>query len=107
MKRHLNKMIFGFVFAAAIGTANLASAATYDISNDFSLANNPNGVWTYGFSTTLGGSLTLYDVASTQSGLQFWQSSVVQTSGDPTDFNNPTANPITLSTLTVPGHTAA
>jgi len=50
--------IFGLVVIAA--TTRLG-AATYDVFNDFSITNgNPNGVWSYGWSTTLLSSLNLY-----------------------------------------------
>jgi hypothetical protein len=109
MKRHLSKMILGgLIFAAAIGTASVASAATYDISNDFSLTNgNPNGVWTYGYETTLGSALINYDKPSVIGGLQFWQSTAVQVANDPTDFNNQTNSPITFGSFTLPANTAA
>jgi hypothetical protein len=39
-----------------------ASAATYDVVNDFSLAGNPNGAWSYGvLSSPTGGTFTLYN----------------------------------------------
>ena len=41
----------------------------YDLAGDFSLRSNPNGVWTYGYSTTLGGSLTNFDITANPSGL--------------------------------------
>jgi hypothetical protein len=47
-------------------------ATVFDVSADFSLASNPNGVWTYGSETTLGGPLTLYTISGTSSGLQVW-----------------------------------
>jgi hypothetical protein len=57
MKR-LPLTIFALVIIAA--TARL-SATTYDAFNDFSITNgNPNGVWSYGWSTTLLLSLNLY-----------------------------------------------
>jgi hypothetical protein len=37
--------------------ASAAQATTFDIHTDFSTASNPNGVWSYGYSTTLGGTL--------------------------------------------------
>lgn len=40
----------------------LAMAALYDAHTDFSVASNPNGVWSYGYSTTLGGTFTPFDL---------------------------------------------
>jgi hypothetical protein len=47
--------------AIFIGPANRAFAGTiYDAVSDFSITANPNGVWSYGWSATLGGPLNLY-----------------------------------------------
>ena len=54
------------LFVALIATVGAAQAASFDAFTDFSTASNPNGVWTYGFETTLGGALTLYDQPSQQ-----------------------------------------
>jgi hypothetical protein len=40
-------------------------AQTYSVSSDYTTASNPNGVWTYGWTATLGGSLNLYSVITT------------------------------------------
>lgn len=45
------------LFAITI-TAN--AGPIYNLAADFSKSNNPNGVWSYGSKTTLGGSLTVY-----------------------------------------------
>ena len=91
------------MLAVAAGTAN---AAVYNVSTDFSVAFNPNGVWSYGSETLLGGSLTLYNSNSCAvSGvIQGWCSSFA---GIPVDFNNPTGATINFSSVTVPAHTAA
>ena len=44
----------------ALCFASLAQAAVYDVANDFSIASNPNGVWTYGSENALGDALTLF-----------------------------------------------
>ncbi len=107
-KRATGKMTIAAFLAAAIAmTLGIAEAA--DINADFSTASNPNGVWTYGFSTTLGGTLTNYDQPGTNpsSGLQFWLSSTVQSLGAPSDANNPTDSTINpAGTNPLPPHTA-
>jgi hypothetical protein len=112
MKQNSITIFAGMALVAAVVGAGVAQAASYDISNDFSVASNPNpnGVWTYGFSSTLGGPLTNYDVGTTLgSGLQVWNSSTVQVSGAPTDINNPTGGAIqTCSSCSpLPANTAA
>src|SRR5688572_30814970 len=56
----LRSAIFGSaiaVFGGAV-TASVVSGATYDLSSQFSLSSNPNGVWSYGWSPTIGGTFT-------------------------------------------------
>ncbi|MBX3112083.1 MAG: PEP-CTERM sorting domain-containing protein [Fimbriimonadaceae bacterium] len=56
------------ILAAALVLSPLSSFATvYDAHTDFSLATNPNGVWSYGYANTLGGSFTSFDQTSTGS----------------------------------------
>ena len=71
------------LFVALIATVGAAQAASFDAFTDFSTASNPHGAWTYGFETTLGGALTLYDQPS---GTTVWRHSVVQSLGAPADF---------------------
>ena len=50
------------------------NAAVYDLNNDFSLAANPNGVWTYGAYTGLNpGSFDPYEGKGTYLTLEFWR----------------------------------
>lgn len=51
---------FGLVLLAAGLTARPAAAQTYDAAGDFSATSNPNGVWSYGYENTLGGTFNLY-----------------------------------------------
>ncbi len=52
----------------------------YDAASEFSIFNNPSGTWTYGYSTTLGGTFNAYQYKTNQFGLDMW---VI-------NFNNPT-----------------
>jgi hypothetical protein len=45
--------------------APTAYASSFDAATDFSLASNPNGAWSYGYSTTLGGAFILDTITST------------------------------------------
>jgi hypothetical protein len=51
-----------------------ARAQTYDCVKDFSINLNPNGVWSYGWTPTLGGTFSLYTVTDTTTvlGMQVW-----------------------------------
>jgi hypothetical protein len=59
--------------------ATRARADIYDAAADFSATSNPNGVWSYGYSTTLGGTFNLYtthgdfpNLNGTPTGLDSW-----------------------------------
>ena len=86
-----------------LSLTSMAQATVYDVFSDFSLASNPNGVWSYGYETTLGGTLNLYDSTDTSGGYEVWRSTVVQSLGAPADWINPTASTIGVT----PAHTAA
>src|SRR5262249_12496729 len=94
--------------AGAMLACGLASPARADIiysaANDFSLASNPNGVWSYGYENTLGASLQLYDIATTNArgtvGLDQWSSSLL--GGDPHVIHNRTNTDLTFGSVTVP-----
>lgn len=65
--RLLRPLAVGLLLGALIPTWLVANNAV----EEFSLTSNPNGPWSYGYSDSLGGAISLYDVASTApSGLQ-------------------------------------
>ncbi len=112
------QILYALVLAAAIaGTGATARAATYDIASDFLTGpgNNPNGVWSYGFTPTVPvitpgvpPALVLYDVSGTDTcGHPFWNSSVVQSLGAPAVFDNPTGGALNCGIYVHPAHTAA
>jgi hypothetical protein len=82
-----------------------ALAATYNAFTDFSISNgNPNGVWSYGWSTTLLSSLNLYPHGFVDgSGNLDWNDPNHVFAGAPSNFANPTNN----QQGTVPAHSAA
>jgi len=51
-------VITSLLCLAAFALPNTASASS--AAGDFSISSNPNGVWSYGYSTTLGSALILY-----------------------------------------------
>jgi hypothetical protein len=61
-----------FAFLAIVSCAGVANGTTWNPAADWSLDNNPNGVWTYGFQTTLADPLTPYDFPEPLEGGQ-WQ----------------------------------
>jgi len=83
-------------YASAVATIALSTAvaqsATFDPAADFSLAGNPNGLWTYGYSQTLGSPLVLHTNSGSGDGLEYWNTEVVI--GLPWIVRNTTTNPI-------------
>ena len=87
-------LTFGTVATGMIALQLTSAATAYNPSLDFSLNSNPNGVWSYGYSTSLGGSMTLHqEHAQLDMGLYSWRTS---TSGYdvPGIFYNPTESTI-------------
>ncbi len=87
-------MLFSLVVAgAAVGDASV----TYDPAADFELGwttqSNPNGVWSYGYSSGFANPITLYD-QTVQNGIngpnaQYWVSSTTDVGNSPAaEFNN-------------------
>jgi hypothetical protein len=100
-------------WVAGLGITLGVAAQTYagtcnSAANDFSLAGNPNGVWGYGYTNSLGaGLLSLYDVATPNArgavGLDSWTASIIGV--DPHVIHNSTPSPITFGgSVTVPAH---
>lgn len=99
---------------ALIGFASLLGAASahaivdpnthYDNANEFSIAQNPNGVWSYGYSTTLGGTFSAFTTsAAASNGLQSWFTPSVQDLGTPLVYRNASLDPISVASATLGG----
>jgi PEP-CTERM motif len=74
----------GLMFTLSIATSGQARATIYDPAAAFeagwTAASNPNDVWSYGYSSTLSGPVTLYDaqtIGNDSSNEQFWISSAI------------------------------
>jgi hypothetical protein len=64
------------VLVLCASSSSLAQLPTdYDAVRDFSITSNPNGVWSYGWSTVLGGPMTLYATGNGDciTGLSDWR----------------------------------
>jgi hypothetical protein len=60
------KFITGGAFLLALGChLTFGQTSDHDLSRDFSLAGNPNGVWSYGRQETVGGAFTLFGFSQT------------------------------------------
>lgn len=64
-----------------------AAAVIHDAANDFSIASNPNGVWSYGNQTALGGGFNLSNSSGLTSGLEYVTDTALIA---PSAFRNPT-----------------
>lgn len=64
--------------AAAAFVASTAEAGTiYDAAKDFSSSNNPNGVWSYGWTQTLGSAFVQDAQNGSEQGLDFWHGTTI------------------------------
>jgi len=88
------------------GSAQTQNPATpdYDAVKDFSIISNPNGVWSYGWQSSLGSPLNLYAVTGTTtvSGMSAWLESGTYPDNPPYVAHNDTSNVICGSTFCVP-----
>jgi hypothetical protein len=90
--------------APAIATAMalslvIAHPSPFNPAADFSLAGNPNGPWSYGYSQTLGGPLIHHATSGSGSGVDFWNTDI--SIGLPWIVRNSTATPINWAGTTV------
>jgi hypothetical protein len=70
-KRRAAKLVLGLAIILAERAA--AAAPLYDATADFSLAGNPNGVWSYGTTgTSLSGSFNMFPYAYDGGNILFW-----------------------------------
>ena len=109
--RRIFRGVFLTVLLASIGATQ--AHAGYDAAADFSPTSNPNGVWSYGYSTTLGGTFNLYtshgnflNPDGTPTGLDSWNQNIGL--GNPAVIHNGTNAPLYVagSALYLPGQLA-
>lgn len=70
----LRQTIIGLaaLLGAASAHALVDPSSHYDNANDFSAAQNPNGVWSYGYSLDVGTSFNAFTASASVSGMQGW-----------------------------------
>jgi hypothetical protein len=80
------------------------AASIYSAVGDFSATNNPNGPWTYGYETTLGGTFSTLAFADSAHGLDAWATNANYPGGDATPYiaHNPSGSTITYTSFSVP-----
>jgi hypothetical protein len=79
---------------------------TYNSGSDFSSINNPNGPWSYGYQTELGGTLNLYSDLANVGGLLIWRFNINNTSTPGVAFNQSGTNITFASTTWRPAETS-
>jgi hypothetical protein len=77
-----------------------AFAQSYDARADFSFTHNPNGVWTYGWSTELAGPLHVYPNPFITASSYNWGDAAIESLGGPHVAYNP--HDVTIDSI--PGH---
>jgi hypothetical protein len=85
-----------FLAVFATGAASRAGVTKFSAADDFSVAQNPNGVWSYGYSQSLTSSLVLYDDPQNIGGVDFLFSKALNVINTPTVSHNPTDTAINL-----------
>jgi hypothetical protein len=87
------------IAAAMILSLAVARSASFDPAVDFSLAGNPNGPWSYGYSQLLGGPLILHVASGSGGGLDYWNTDI--SIGLPWIVRNSTATAVNWAGTTV------
>ena len=92
------KLLFALLGLLLGQQGSVFALPVYDVASDFSFVSNPNGPWSYGYETVLGGSFTAYGAQSTINGMQTW--SIIPFDLPSVNFN-PTASDITFASTTL------
>jgi hypothetical protein len=95
---------FAFAIVVALLASSAASAQTYNVVTDFSLASNPNGAWSYGFTFMPGTPFILYTTANSTCipGMSFWALQIGPCSLIPEVGHNDTTGTVCFATDCVP-----
>ncbi len=101
------KAIVGGALVLAFGCClTFAQTPDYDLSRDFSMSGNPNGVWSYGRQETVGGTFTLFGVTQTNvvNGIPtvIW---LMSPNTQPAIFHNDTTQTVVSGSATFPPET--
>ncbi len=98
----MQHILHRFLFVLAAMTIGACTQAqTYDVASDFSTVNNPNSVWSYGYSNDLASSITTYSgLYEVSPGFLAWNDSTL--GPDPFVGKNTTSSDITYSTINLP-----
>ena len=84
------------IFLVASVSPVVRASTIFDVANDFSIASNPNGDWSYGYSTTLTGPLILNNQSLSSDGTDMWYTNI--SLDNPNAIHNTTQQIITSGT---------
>ena len=90
--------IFALPAILAVAVPPTHAGSVYDAAADFSPTNNPDGVWSYGSSTTLGSPFMLGNTHGNAFGIDYWVGDYTTTG--PSITHNGTQKPVTFSSVT-------
>jgi hypothetical protein len=88
-----DKYLVFFLAVFLLMAASPVAATTWDVTTEFSVAANPNGVWSYGYETSLGGTFNPFTNGNYNTSLNnspYWDTG----SAPPVVWKNPGPNPI-------------
>jgi hypothetical protein len=88
--RHSSALMSGLLIVLAAACAE--AAFVHDLSDDFSASTNPSSPWSYGWTTTLGSALNLYNTPANNPPIDAWTDSSHVVSGAPAVANNPSGS---------------
>jgi hypothetical protein len=89
---------FLVVGVVCLGAVPANAEKLYDATADFSATDNPSGVWSYGWSQTLGSDFNLIARPQVIGGLDAWPSNIhLPSTYNPGVFHNGTSNTIIIS----------
>jgi hypothetical protein len=94
----MTRVLIGFVLVAVSSGHPTFAGTVYDASADFSTSSNPTGVWSYGSTTSLGGTFALGVTNGVQNGINYWVNNWL--GGAPSVTYNATPSPISYAGVT-------
>ena len=103
--KSVSRLLAAVLLAAGCVTAQ--AAVVYDVADDFSTINNPNGPWQYGYENSLGSTFNRYLYNTTFSPtIKGWRATQFSDSA-PNLFHNPSASPASAYDFTLQPNQAA
>jgi hypothetical protein len=104
MTINMRRFLLMYAFLGSMTSGALAGQI-YDAAADFSIASNPNGVWSYGYELTLGSGFQSYNATATNpfgaTGLELWYNPALSGNFTPLVGYNTTSSDVPVGDPTV------